>query len=219
MPILRSLEARVRPGKRQQWGALMREVKSIVDKHGAPLRVLQLQLGGNPGTVLSSTLAADWGDLAKRAKALNADAAYQAFLARGAMADVADVVEVRLANDITSEVGSPGDAYKMRRSSRSPRLRLLAGKRAKQIEFIKQMREARKGAGLVTATILEQVVGDAGLLHLAWGYADLDAWAKDRAAGAPKGFADIQQRSLADPLWPYSEPVATRVYADITNQL
>jgi hypothetical protein len=219
MPILRSIEARVRPGKRQQWGALMREVKSIVDKHGAPLRVLQLQLGGNPNTMLSSALASDWGDFAKRTKALNADAAYQAFLARGAMADVADVVEVRVANDITSEVGSPGEALQNAQIIQVTSLRLLPGKRAKQLEFIKQMREARKGAGLVTATILEQVIGDAGLLHLAWGYADLDAWAKDRAAGAPKGFADIQQRSLADPLWPYSEPVATRVYADITNQL
>ena len=219
MPILRSLEARVLPGKRQQWGALMREIKTIIDKHGAPLRVLQLQLGGNPGTVLSSTLAADWGDLAKRAKALNADAAYQAFLGRGAMVDVAEVVEVRVANDITSEVGSPSDALQNAQIIQVTSLRLLPGKRAKQLEFIKQMREARKGSGLVTATILEQVIGDAGLLHLVWGYADLDAWAKDRAAGAPKGFADIQQRSFADPLWPYSEPVATRVYADITNQL
>jgi hypothetical protein len=219
MPILRSLEARVRPGKRQQWGALMREVKSIVDKHGAPLRVLQLQLGGNPGTVLSSTLATDWADLAKRAKALNADAAYQAFLARGAMVDVADVVEVRLANDITSEVGSPGDALQNAQIIQVTSLRLLAGKRAKQIELIKQMREARKGAGLVTATILEQIVGEAGLLHIVWGYADIDAWAKDRSAGAPKGFAEIQQRASADPQWPFSEPVATRVYADITNQL
>jgi hypothetical protein len=219
MPILRSLESRVRPGKRQQWGALMREVKSIVDKHGAPLRVLQLQLGGNPGTVLSSTRSEDWGDLAKRTKALNADAAYQAFLARGAMADVADVVEVRLANDITSEVGGASDALQNAQIIQVTSLRLLPGKRAKQLEFIKQMREARKGAGLVTATLLEQVIGDAGLLHLAWGYADLDAWAKDRAAGAPKGFADIQQHALADPQWPYSEPVATRVYADVTNQL
>ena len=219
MPILRSLEARVLPGKRQQWGALMREIKTIIDKHGAPLRVLQLQLGGNPGTVLSSTLAADWGDLAKRAKALNADAAYQAFLARGAMVDVAEVVEVRVANDITSEVGSPSDALQNAQIIQVTSQRLLPGKRAKQLEFIKQMREARKGSGMVTATILEQVIGEAGLLHLVWGYADLDAWAKDRAAGAPKGFADIQQRSLADPLWPYSEPVATRVYADITNQL
>ena len=41
MPIFRSIEARVRPAKRQQWGALMREVKSIVDKHGAPLTIMR----------------------------------------------------------------------------------------------------------------------------------------------------------------------------------
>ena len=126
---------------------------------------------------------------------------------------------VRVANDITSEVGSPGDALQNAQIIQVTSLRLLPGKRAKQLDFIKQMREARNSAGLVTATILEQVVGDASLLHLAWGYADLDAWAKDRAAGAPKGFGDIQKHALADPQWPYSEPVATRVYADITKQL
>jgi hypothetical protein len=219
MPILRSLEARVRPGKRQQWGALMKEVKSIVDKHGAALRVLQLQLGGHPGTVLSSVLAADWAELAKRTKALNADAAYQAFLAKGAIAEFADVVEVRLATDITSEVGDPNPTLQAAQIIQVTSLRLRPGKRAKQIEFIKQAREIRKGAGLVSATVLEQVVGEAGLLHLVWGYADLDAWAKERAAGQPKGFADLQQRALADAQYPYSDAVATRVYADITNQL
>ncbi len=219
MPILRSLEARVRPGKRQQWGALMREVKSIVDKHGAPLRVLQLQAGGHPGTVISSTRSEDWADFAKRTKAVNADAAYQAFLARGAMGDVADVVETRLANDITSEVdggsGIPQSAQIIQVTS----LRLLPGKRAKQLEFIKQAREVRKAAGLSTAGVLEVVAGDAGMLYLVWAYADIDAWAKERAAGQAKGFADIQKRASADPEWPYSEPVATRIFADITNQL
>jgi hypothetical protein len=213
------LETRVRPGKRQQWGALMKEAKSIVDKHGSALRVLQLQFGGNPGTVLSSTIAADWAELAKRTKALNADAAYQAFLAKGAIADVADVVEVRLATDITSEVGEPNTPLPNAQIIQVTSLRLHSGKRAKQLEFIKQAREIRKGAGLVSATVLEQVAGEAGLLHLVWSYADMDAWAKERAAGQPKGFADLQQRVLADPHFPYSDPVATRVYADITNQL
>ncbi len=219
MPILRSLEARVRPGKRQQWGAMMRDVKKIVDKHGAALRVLQLQFGGNPGTVISSTIAADWAELAKRTKALNADAAYQAVLAKGAIAEFADVVEVRLVTDITSEVGDANASLQTAQVIQVTSLRLQSGKRAKQIEFIKQAREIRKGAGLVSASLFEQVAGEAGLLHLVWGYADLDAWAKERAAGQPKAFADLQQRALADPLYPYADAVATRVYADITDRL
>lgn len=219
MPILRTLEARVLPGRRQQWGALMREVKSIVDKVGAPLRVLQLQLGGDPGTVLTSAIAADWGELAKRTKALNADAAYQAFLARGAMAGVAELVGVRVAEDITADVGGASEVLPNAQVVQVTSLRLLPGKRGKQIEFIRQMREARKGAGRPTALVLEQVIGDAGVLHLAWGFADLDAWAKDRDAGQVKGAADIQQRALADPQYPYAQGIGTRVYADITSQL
>ena len=219
MPILRSLESRVRPGKRQQWGALMREVKGIVDKHGSPLRVLQLQVGGHPGTVISSTRSEDWADLAKRTKAINADAAYQEFIARGAMADVGDAVETRLANDITSEVGGASGVLQNAQIFQVTSMRILPGKRAKQIEFIKQAREVRKGAGLTSATVLEVVAGEAGMLYLAWAYADIDAWAKERAAGQPKGFADLQQRAAADPQWPYSEGVATRVFTDITNQL
>ena len=218
MPILRSLESVVRPGKRQQWGALMRDVKRIVDKHGAPLRVLQLQFGGHPGTVLSSTVAEDYAALATRTQQLNTDADMQAFLARGAMADVVDVVEVRLANDITSEVGA-SSSLQGAQVFQILAMKILPGKRAKQIETIRQMREARAGAGLVTAGLLEQVAGEANVLYIVWGYADLNAWAKDRAAGAPKGFADIQKRIQADSEFPYSEAIGTRVFRDITGEL
>ena len=84
---------------------------------------------------------------------------------------------------------------------------------------IRQMREARAGAGLVTAGLLEQVAGEANVLYIVWGYADLNAWAKDRAAGAPKGFADIQKRIQSDSEFPYSEAIGTRVFRDITGEL
>ena len=219
MAILRSLESRVRAGKRQQWGAIIRDVKKIVDKYGAPLRVLQLQFGGHPGTVLSSTLSEDWAALAARTQKINADPEYQAILARGAIAETADVVEVRLANDITAEVGAASNALQGAQVIQVLAMKVLNGKRAKQIETIRQLREARAGAGLVTASLLEQVAGEANVLYVVWGYADLAAWAKDRAAGPAKGFAEIQQRIQADPQFPYSEALGTRVFADITNQL
>jgi len=219
MPILRSMESRIRPGKRQEWGAQIREIKKIVDKYGVALRVLQLQFGGHPGTVLSSSQAEDWAALATRTQQVNADGDYQGILARGTLAELADVVEVRLANDITQEVGGTSGALETAQVIQVTSMRILPGRRAKQLEMIRQMREARAGTGSPTATILEQVAGAAGVLHLAWGYANLDAWAKDRAAGPPKGFQDVQQRALADPQFPYSEGIGTRVFTDITQQL
>jgi hypothetical protein len=219
MPILRTLEARVFPGKRQQWGAAMLDVKKIVDKYGSPLRVLQLQFGGYPGTVLSSSLADDWQALAARTQQVNADSDYQAFLKRGAMAELAETVEVRLANDISVEVGGPSESLASAQVIQVMASRILPGRRAKQIEMIRQMREARSAAGRPTANVLELVAGQAGVLLLAWGYPDLNAWATDRDAGQPKGAQDILQRVLADPEFPFVENLSTRVYSDITNQL
>ena len=219
MPILRTLESRIFPGKRQQWGAAIRDVKKIVDKYGPPLRVLQLQFGGHPGTVLISSPAPDWQALAARTQKVNADPDYQAFLKRGAMAELAEPVEVRLANDITAEVGGVSDGLVSAQVIQVLATKVLPGKRAKQLEMIRQMREARSAAGLQTANVLEFVAGQAGVVLLAWGYPDLDAWAKDRAAGQPKGAQDILQRVQADPEFPFVEAISTRVYSDITNQL
>jgi len=219
MPILRSMESRVLPGKRQQWGAVMRDVKKIVDKYGPPLRVLQLQFGGHPGTVLSASLQEDWNALARRAQQVNADSDYQTLLRSGAMAGLAEAVAVRLAADVSDEVGGPNAALTTAKIIQVMAMKVLPGKRAKQIEMIRQMREARAAAGLTTANLLEQVAGDANVMFLSWGYADLNAWAHDRAAGQPQGARDIQQRILADPQFPFVETLGTRVYADITDQL
>ena len=219
MPILRTLEARVLPGKRQQWGAAIRDVKKIVDKYGPPLRVLQLQFGGHPGTVLVSSPAQDLPALATRAQQINADRDYQALIRQGAIAELAEVVEVRLAKDVTDEVGGSSDGLVSAQVIQVLAAKILPGRRGKQLEMIRQMREARSAAGLQTANVLEIIAGQTGVVLLGWGYPDLSAWAKDRAAGQPKGAQDVLQRVSSDPEFPFAENVYTRVYVDITNQL
>src|SRR5262245_30057454 len=151
MTILRTLEVRLVPGKRQQWGAGIREVKKIVDRYGAALRVLQLQFGGHPGTLLVSATADDLQALALRTQQINADPDYQAVLARSALGELAEAVEVRLSNDITPEVGGQAGALASAQVIQVLTSKILPGRRAKQIEMIRQMREARSAAGLTTA--------------------------------------------------------------------
>ena len=222
MPITRTLESRILPGRRQQWGAAMRDVKKIVDKHGAALRLLQLQFGGHPGTVLAVSEADDWQTLATRVAAVNADSDYLAYLARAADLPgfpYAEPVEVRVSNDITSDVGGARVSIQESAVIQTTSLRVLPGRRAKQLEFISQIRELRLGAGLPTANILEVVAGLANVLLIVRGYRDLAAWAQDRSAGEVKGQKEILQRAQADPLYPFAEGIATRVFVDITYQL
>ena len=96
-------------------------------------------------------------------------------------------------------------------------MRVLPGKRAKQLEVIRQIREARSGAGLPVSNVMQTVAGAANVLLIARPYPNLSAWAKDRAAGELKGVTDILERAQAD--GPYSEAIATRVLSDITSQL
>ena len=222
MPILRSVEVRVLPGKRQQWRQSVREIKSIVDNHGAALRVLQLQFGGHPGTALVSSLAEDWETLAARTQAINADASYQAFLAKAEQAPgapYAEPVETRLANDITSELGAVSTPLENAQVIQVLSMRILPGRRAKMLEFVRQMREAREAGKLQPANLMQLVAGDPNVMFVVWGYADINAWAKDRAAGQPKGALDVQKHAESDPKFPYSETISMRVYSDITKAL
>jgi hypothetical protein len=222
MPILRSAEVRVLPGKRQPWGESVRDLKKIVDKHGAALRVLQLQFGGHPGTALISSVAADWETLAARTQAVNGDPAFQAFLAKMAQtpgAPYAEPVEVRLAEDITSEVGGNSTPLEGAQVIQVVSMRVLPGRRAKQLDFIRQMRETRIGTDRTPANVMQLVAGEANVLFLVWGFKDLNAWAKERAAGQPKSAVEILQRVEADPKYPFVEPISMRVFSDITNAL
>jgi hypothetical protein len=222
MPITRTLETKILPGRRSQWGAAMRDVKTIVDKHGAALRLLQLQLGGHPATALAVSEADSWETLATRIARVNADPEYQAYLARAADLPgfpYAEPVEVRVSNDITSEVGGARVSLQEAQIIQVTSLRVLPGRRAKQLELITQLREARSGVGLPTANLLEVVAGQANVLLIVRGYRDLAAWAQDRAAGQPEGQKEIVQRAQADPQYPFADGIATRVFSDITNQL
>ena len=187
-----------------------------------PLRVLQLQFGGHPGTALSSATADNWEQLATRTEKVAADPDYQALIARSSQLSgfpFSDAAEVRIIEDITAEVGGTRAPMETAQVIEVISMRVLPGKRAKLIDLIRQIREARAGAGLPQSNVLQTVVGAANLLSVARPYANLQAWAKDRSTPVPKAVTDIQQRVLADPQGPYSEAIATRVYSDITNQL
>jgi len=220
MPVLRSLEVRILLGQRQQWGAFIRDVKKVVDKYGSPLRALQLQFGGPPGTAIVTATADDWEQLATRTEKVNADPEMQALIARHSQVSgfpFSDGVEVRVLEDITAEVGGNRAPIETAPVIQVMSQRVLPGKRAKQLEVIRQIREARAGAGLQLSNVMQIVLGSANILLIARPYASLQAWAKDRATPELKSVTDILQRSLTD--GPYVEPIATRLYTDITSQL
>src|SRR5262245_22964722 len=184
MPILRSLEVRILPGRRQQWLAFIKDVKSIVDKYGSPLRVLQLQFGGHPGTAIVSATADDWEQLVTRTEKVNADPEFQALQTKSAQLSgfpFSEAVEVRLLEDITAEVGGTRAPLETAPVIQAMLQRLLPGKRAKQLEVIRQIREVRAAAGLPLANVMQTVLGNANVLVIARPYANLQAWAKDRA--------------------------------------
>ena len=222
MPILRATEARILPGRRQQWLEVTRDLKKVVDKHGANLRVLELAFGGAPGTVIISSMHDSWEAVAARHEAINADKDFQALMASAAKRPdfpFAEPVEVRLAADITDEVGGGPAPLENAQVIQLMMMRVRPGKRAKQIDFIRQMREARKGAGEPVGSLMQIVAGDANVMSVVRGYANLAEWAKDRAAGESKAAADVARKAQADSQYPFADLVAIRVLRDITQQL
>jgi hypothetical protein len=222
MPILRATEARILPGRRQQWLEVTRDLKKIVDKHGASLRVLELAFGGCPGTVIVSSMHDSWEAVAARHEAINADKAFQTLMANTAKLPgfpFAEPVEVRLASDITDEVGGGAAALENAQVIQLMTMRVRPGKRAKQIDFIRQMREARKGAGEPVGNLMQIAAGDTNVMSVVRGYASLAEWAKDRAAGESNAAADVAKRAQADSQYPFADLVAIRVFRDITKQL
>ena len=221
MPVLRATESRILPGRRQQWSEVTRDLKKIVDRHGANLRVLELIYGGPPGTVLISSINDSFETVAKRYEAINSDKEFQALMARAATLPgfpFAEPVETRLAEDITGEVGGAADPLENAQAFQITTLRLRPGKRTAQLELMRQLREARKGAGLRPANLLQVVAGDPAVLAVVRAYANLAEWAEDRAAGEHAS-AEVIKRAQADPEFPYVDPIAVRVFRDITNQL
>lgn len=222
MPVFRSTEARVLPGRRAAWIDNVRALKGVLSKHGVALRTLELLYGGTPGTVIVSAAADDLPALAAREASINADADYRAVLARITSAGApptAEPIEARILEDITQEVGGARATFDTASVFQIITMRLRPGRRGKQIEMIRQMREARLGAGRPLSNVIQVLAGDTTTLGLIRGYADLAAWAKDRGEGEPKGAADILTRVQADPQFPYADPVATRVFRDISAEI
>jgi hypothetical protein len=222
MPILRATESRILPGRRQQWLEMTRDLKKIVDKHGANLRALELAFGGCPGTVVVSSIHDSWEAVAARNEAISSDKEFQALMASVPKLPgfpFAEPVEVRLSMDITDEVGGSAAPLEDAQVFQLMSMRLRPGKRAKQIDFIRQMREARKGAGEPVGNVLQVAAGDANVLTVVRPYASLAEWAKDRATGESKAAADVAKRAQADPAYPFSDLVAIRVFRNITSQL
>lgn len=219
MPLIRSSESRILPGKRQQWGELAKEVKAVVEKHGVSVRHAQLVYGGSPNTVISTSLAEDWATLAARSDAIGADADFQALMSRSGVDPASEIIQVGVLEDITPEVGgeplAPGDETMFQ----SFAMRVLPGKQAKLLNFIGQMREARVGAGLPAANVVRVAIGEANTILVVRAYADSAAWAADQAAGQPDSVNAILERAQADSDFPYSEVLGSRVMRDVTDSL
>ena len=222
MPVFRSLESRILAGRREPWLASTRDVKKIVDKHGANLRVLELLYGGHPGTVIVSSIAESFDAIAARTDAVNADPELRSFmtsLAKQPDFPFAEPVEVRLSSDITEEVGGGAGSLDNVGVFQLTTIRLRPGLRDKLIGFIRQMREVRGAAGRPKANVLQVVAGDPNAFTLVHTYPNLAAWAKDRAEGQPKGAQDVLNKARSDAQFPYADPIATRVFREITAQL
>jgi hypothetical protein len=219
MPVIRASESRVLPGKRQRFGELMRELNAIVEKHGVSPRHAQLMYGGAPNTVLSSSVADDWATLAARTDAITADPDFQAFMGRAGADPASEGMEVRVVEDITSQVGGESLALADNSIFQTLAMRALPGKQAKLLNFIGQLREARAGAGLAPANLLRVAIGDANTILVVRGYADSAAWAADQAAGQPDSVNAVIEQAQADSAFPYSEAIGSRVLRDITDSL
>ncbi len=222
MPILRATESRILTGRRQQWLGVTSDLKKIVDKHGANLRALELTFGGCPGTVVISSIHDSWEAVAARNEAITADKDFQALMANVPKLPgfpFAEPVEVRLSVDITDEVGGSAVPLENAQVFQLMSMRVHPGKRAKQVDFIRQMREARKGAGEPVGNVLQVAAGDASVLTVVRPYANLAEWAKDRAAGESNSAADVAKRAQADAAYPFADLLAIRVFRDITGQL
>lgn len=219
MPLIRSAESQILPGKRQQWGELAKALKDIVAKHGVDLRFAQLMYGGAPNTVIATALVDDWESLAARSQAIVGDADYQALLTRASADPAAEPLQVSVLEDITEQVGGDTLAPSGETVFHTIGMRVLAGKQAKLLNFIRQMREARVGAGLPTANVLRVAVGDANTVVVVRGYADSASWAADQAAGQPDSVTAVVEQAQADADFPYADVIGSRVMHDITDSL
>ena len=219
MTLIRTTESRILPGKRQQWGELAKEISAVVDKHGVSVRYAQLLYGGSPSTVLSTSLAGDWETLASRSDAIAADADFQAIMGRMGANPASEVLQVGVLEDITAQVGGEPLAPGGGSIFQSFAMRVLPGKQAKLLNFIGQMREARAGAGRPPANILRVAIGDTNTILALWAYPDSAAWAADQEAGQPDSVNAVIEQAQADPGFPYSEIIGSRVMRDITDSL
>ena len=219
MPLIRTTESTILPGKRQQWGELAKEISAIVAKHGVSVRHAQLVYGGSPNTVISTSLAEDWETLASRSDAITADSDFQALMSRAGADPASEIIQVGVLEDITSQVGGEPLVPGGESIFQSIAMRVLPGKQAKLLNFIGQMREARGAAGLPPANVMRVAIGDVNTILIVRAYADSAAWAADQAAGQPDSVSAVLEKAQADADFPYSELVGSRVMRDITDSL
>ena len=219
MTLIRSAESRILPGKRQRWGEITKELKSIVENHGVSPRYAQLVYGGAPNTVISTSLAEDWAALAARSDAIAADPDFQALMSRAGADPAAEPIQIGVLEDITPQVGGEPLTPGGETIFQSFAMRVLPGKQAKLLNFIAQMREARVGAGLPAANVVRVAIGEANTVLVVRAYADSAAWAADQAAGQPDAVNAVLERAQSDPEFPFSEPIGSRVLRDITDEL
>ena len=219
MSLIRTAEAKILPGKRQQWGELTKEINTIVGRHGVSPRYAQLVYGGLPNTVISTSFAEDWETLAARSDAIGADAEFQALMSRIGADPASEAIQVGVLEDITTQVGGEPLAPGGESIFQSLAMQVLPGKQAKLLNFIGQMREARAGAGRPSSNVLRVAIGDVNTILIVRAYADSAAWAADQAAGQPDSANAVLEKAQADADFPYSEVIGSRVMRDITDSI
>ena len=219
MALLRSLESRILPGKRQKWSENAKKVKAVVAKHGVEVRYFQVSLGAVPGTIVSGSLADDWETFASRSTAITEDAEFQALMQSGNSdpdGPLAEPGELTLYEDINEQLGGAVAQPEGTTVFQAGRLRILPGRQGQAIELLRQMREAVTGAGRPMPSAWQVAVGEGRIIMMVTGYESLAALAAVRAQGQVPGIQEIFQKAQADS-GPALVQVDSRILTEITD--
>jgi hypothetical protein len=213
------MELSVKPGMMQKWTELSVEAKEIVDSHGTELRFLQAYMGGPPSTIMAISAFEDINAFAKAATGIATDARMQDLQARMANegAPVAELVTSNLYNNIDDEVGGAAVALEDPQLFHGMRFRVNAGKRAKWVNLVKQIRQARSGLGLPVYNVSEVIVGDTGVFLVGAAYKSLEDWAATSGTQQPPEVLEIIDRAQNDGDFPFSENLGSRLMMNITG--
>jgi len=219
MTVFRSMELSVKPGMMEKWSGLSAEAKKIVDSHGTELRFLQVYMGGPPSTIMAISAFEDVNAFAKAATAIATDPRMQDLQTRMANegAPVAELVTSNLYNNINDEVGGEAEAQENPQLFHGMRFRVNGGKRAKWINLVKQIRDARAGLGLPVYNVSEIIVGDVGVFLAGAAYTGLEDWAANSGAQQPAEVLEVLDKAQNDSDFPFSENLGSRLMMNITG--